>query len=78
MCSSRYISSKAAIYLEMRKEMLFSVAFKPTQYRDIPFLFLQRSKFTMKLDMYSTVTQAVRFPRRILHKYSGVLHHMES
>lgn len=79
MCSSRY-TSKAAIYLEVRKEIerLFSAAFTCTQYRDIPYSFLRRSKFTVKLDMQSIATKVFRFPRQVSHKYSGLLHYVES
>jgi hypothetical protein len=79
MCSSCY-TSKAAIYLEMGEETerLFSAAFTCTQYRDIPYSFLRRSKLTVKLDMYSIVTKVFRFPRQVSHKYSGLLHYVVS
>jgi hypothetical protein len=78
MFSSRY-TSKAAIYLEMGKETerLFSVAFTCTQYRNIPYSFLRRSKLTVKLDMHSIVTKVFRFPRQVSHKYSGLLQYVE-
>jgi len=68
------------MYLEMGEETerLFSAAFTGTQYRDIPYSFLRRSKLTVKLGMYSIVTKVFRFPRQVSHKYSGLLHYVES
>jgi len=79
MCSSRY-TSKAAIYLDTGEEIerLFSAAFTCSQYRDIPYSFLLRSKLTVKLDMYAIVTKVCRFPRQVSHKYSGFLYYVES
>ena len=78
MCSSRY-TSKAPVYLKMGEETerLFSAALTCTQYRNIPYSFLRRSKLTVKLDMYSIVTKVFRFPRQVSHKYSGLLHYVE-